>query len=67
MKLGPDIYYLNNFNIQNMSVSINGRVGMGAIKNQPENAIKLRESSLLHHLKPIQITPNRRGFFHCYP
>ena len=41
MKLGPDTYQLNTFNITKMRVSVNGRVG-GATKNTPEDAMKLR-------------------------
>ena len=43
-----------------MRVSINGRVGVTFIK-PPENAMKLRESRLSHHLKPTQITPHMGG------
>ena len=32
-------------------------------KKPLENAMKLRESQLLHHLKPAQIRLKRRGFF----
>ena len=45
-----------------MRVSINGRVG-GASKKPPENAMKLRESRLSHHLKPTQIMLKRRKIF----
>ena len=45
-----------------MRVSINERVGVASIK-PPENTMKLRESRLLHHLKPTQIMPKRKGFF----
>ena len=37
--------------------------GGEASKKPPENAMKVRESRLLHHLKPTQIMLNRRGFF----
>ena len=38
--------------------------GGGCIKKNPlENAMKLRESQLLHHQKPAHITVKRRGFF----
>ena len=36
-------------------------------KTSPENVMKLRESRLLHHLKPVQIMLRKRGFFHCNP
>ena len=44
MKLGPDMYQLNTFNITKIRVSMNTRVGGGgcATKNPPENAIKVR-------------------------
>ena len=50
MKLGPDIYQLNSFNITKMRVSTNGRVEgrggggapVGATNKPPENAMKLR-------------------------
>ena len=34
----------------------------GRIAKTPENAMKLRESQLLHHLKPTQIILKGRGF-----
>ena len=45
-----------------MRGSINERMG-GAFKKPPENAIKLRESQLSHHLKPTQIMLKRKRFF----
>ena len=49
---------------QNIRVSINGQVRRGgdAFKKPPENAMKLRESQLLHHLKRTQTMLKRRGF-----
>ena len=44
MKLGPDMYQLNSFNITKMRVSMNGRMERGggdATKRPPENAMKL--------------------------
>ena len=45
---------------------MNGRV-RGATKKPLENAMKLRESRLSHHLKPIQMMLKRRKFFYCHP
>ena len=42
----PDIY-------QNMRVSMNGQMGVSATKKPPENAMKLKESWLSHHLKKV--------------
>ena len=64
MKLGPDVYHLNTFNIPKHE-GVNEWAGGG--RKSPENAMKLRESRPSHHLKPIQIMLKRRGFFHCYP
>ena len=44
-----------------MRVSVNGRVE-GTSKKSPENAMKLTESRLSHHLKPTQIMLKRKGF-----
>ena len=66
MKLGPDMYYLNTFNISKHE-GVSESAGGGATKKSPENAIKLRESRLLHYLKSIQKMLKRRGFFHCPP
>ena len=70
MKLGPDMYHLNTFNIpkhEGVNEWAGGGGEGGATKKPPENAIKLRESQLSHHLEPIQIMLNRRGLFHCHP
>ena len=61
MKLGPDMNQLNTFNIPKHE-GVNKWVGGGASKKPPENAMKLRESRLSHHLKPTQIMLKRRGF-----
>ena len=66
MKLGPDMYHLNTFNLPKHE-GVKEWMGGGASKKSPENAMKLGESQLLHHLKPIQIMLKRRGFFHCHP
>ena len=59
----PNMYHLNTFNIpKHEGINKNWRVG-GASKKPPENAMKLRESQLLHHLKPTQIMLKRKGFF----
>ena len=44
MKLGPDMYQLNTFNITKMRVSTNGGWVGGATKKPPENVMKLRET-----------------------
>ena len=71
MKLAPDMYHLNAFNIPK-DEGVNKWEGEGwgeggwpgaAFKKPPENAMKLRESPLSHHLKPTQIMVKRRGFF----
>ena len=55
MKLGPDMYHLNTFNMIKHE-GVNEWAGGDATKKPPENAMKLREESRLsHHLKPIQI------------
>ena len=41
MKLDPDTFQLNTFNIRKMGVSMNGWVGGGATK-KTEKAMKLR-------------------------
>ena len=41
MKLGPDTYQLNTFNITKMRVSMNGRVGGERNQKPPKNAMKL--------------------------
>ena len=52
MKLGPDMYHPNTFNIpknegvKNGQVWGGGLVGWSATKKPPENDIKLRESRL---------------------
>ena len=66
MKLGPDVYHLNTFNIPKHE-GVNERGDGGAIKKPAENAMKLRESRLSDYLKPIQIMLKRREFFHCHP
>ena len=66
MKLGSDMCRLNTFNIPKHE-GVNEWAGGGATKKPPENAMKLRESRLSHHLKPIQIMLKRRRFFHCHP
>ena len=43
MKLGPDMYHLNSFNIPK-NEGVNEWAGGGATKKSPENAVKLRES-----------------------
>ena len=43
MKLVPDMYHLNTFNIPNYK-DVNEWVCGGAMKKSLENAIKLRES-----------------------
>ena len=68
MKLGPDMYHLNAFNIpKDEGVNKWEDEGLGGdrgtSKKPPENAMKLRESRLSHHLKPTQIMLKRRGFF----
>ena len=48
MKLGPDMYHLNTFNISK-NESANEWAGgreWGATKKPPENAMKLKESRL---------------------
>ena len=45
MKLDPYVYHLNIFNIPN-DEGVNEWVGVGATKNPPGNAVKLRESQL---------------------
>ena len=63
MRLGPDMYHPNIFNIPKHE-SVNKWVGgWRASKKPPENVIKLRESRLSHHVKPTQIMLKRRGFF----
>ena len=62
MELGPDMYHLNIFNIPKHE-GVNKWAGGGGSKKPPENSMKLRESRLLHHLKPTQIMPTRKGFF----
>ena len=64
MKLGPDMYHLNIFNIPKHE-GVNKREDGGgeASKKPPENDMKVRESRLSHHLKPTQLMLNRRGFF----
>ena len=62
MKVCPDMYYLNTFNIPKYE-GVTKWAGGGASKKPPENDMKLRESQLSHHLKPVQIMLNRRGFF----
>ena len=52
MKLGPYLYQLNTFNIPN-NEGVNEWAGRGATKKPLENAMKLRESRLEHHLKPF--------------
>ena len=42
MKLDPDMYQLNTFNITKNRVSMNGWVGWGTNKKPPENAMKFR-------------------------
>ena len=43
MKLGPDMYQLNTFNITKMAVSMNGwGGGGGATKKPTENTMKFR-------------------------
>ena len=56
------MYPLNTFNIPKHE-GVNKWVGQGRIQKPPENAMKLRESKLSHHLKPTQIMLERRGFF----
>ena len=63
MKLGPDMYHLNTCDIPKHKGLNEWGVG-GATKKSPENAMKLRESRLSHHLKPIQKMQKRRGFFY---
>ena len=67
MKLGPDMYHLNTFNIPKHEVVNEWVRGGHNKKKPPENFMKLRESRLSHHPKPIQIILKRRGFFHCHP
>ena len=43
MKLGPDMYHLNTFNIPKNGGVNEWAAGGGAIKKPPENAMKLRE------------------------
>ena len=62
MKLVPDMYYMNTFNIPKHE-GANKWAGGGRIKKPPENAMKLRESQLSHHLKPTQIMLKKMGFF----
>ena len=63
MKLGPDMYHLNTFDIPKHE-GVNKWVGgRGAFKKPPENVNKLRESRLSHHQKPTQIMLKRREFF----
>ena len=65
MKLGPDMYHLNTFNIPK-HVGVNKWADReGTSKKPPENVIKLRKSRLSHHLKPTQIMLKRRGFFNA--
>ena len=45
MKLGPYLYHLNTFYIQNNG-GVNEWVGGGTTKKTLENAMKLRESRL---------------------
>ena len=66
MKFGPDIYHLNAFNTPKHE-GVNEWAGGGATKKPPENVMKLRESKLSNHLKPIQIMLKRTRFFHCHP
>ena len=63
MKLDPDMYHLNTFDIPKHEGVNKWAGGEGASKKPPENAMKLRESRLSHHLKPTQIMLKRRGFF----
>ena len=62
MKLAPDMYHLDAFNIPKYD-GVNKWVGGDATNKPPENALKLKESQLLHHLKPTQIMLNRTRFF----
>ena len=62
MKLGPDMYHLNTFNIPKHE-GVNKSVVGGTYKKTLENAMKLKELQLSHHLKPTQIMLKRKGFF----
>ena len=44
MKLGPDMYHLNTFNVSKHKGVNKWAGGGGASKKPPENVIKLRES-----------------------
>ena len=53
MKLDPDMYLLNTLNISKHQ-GVNEWAGEGGgTKKPPENATKLRESRLSHHLKLV--------------
>ena len=63
MKLGPDMYHLNTFNIPKYE-GVNKWVGgRGTSKRTSENVNELRESRLSHHQKPTQMMLKRREFF----
>ena len=58
-KLGQDMYHLNTFNVPKHE-GVNKWAGGDVTKKPPENVMKLRESRLSHHLKPIQMMLERK-------
>ena len=67
MKLRPDMYQLNTFNITKMRVSINGQMGGGgdATKKTPKNAGHEINRNLTLTFKTS--LENAKEIFHCHP